>query len=171
MVDNRLLAPSRHDPVSFNTQPCCEAALPVAGATPRTFGKKMETVIIKSTRGARALKFSNRNGDYFDAELSGDSIFAKKGIWGYTDTDLLISLFESIAGDWKGWEGERHWAAIEGDLDITATSDKLGHIRIDVVLLNNNIEDDWKVEAPIYLDAGCLDSLCTQIRRFFTQPK
>lgn len=40
-MDNRLLAPSRHDPLNFNAKPCCEAALPVAGATPSTFDTKM----------------------------------------------------------------------------------------------------------------------------------
>lgn len=131
----------------------------------------MEPVIIKSTRGGRTLTFSNRNGDYFDAELAGDSISAKKGIWGYTDTAFLIDLFDSFARDWKGWEGERHWAAIEGDLDLTATSDRLGHIRLDVVLLNNGSEDDWKVDAPVYLDAGSLDALASKVRVFFTETK
>jgi hypothetical protein len=35
VVDNRLPAPSRYDPLDFNLQPCCGVALPVAGATPR----------------------------------------------------------------------------------------------------------------------------------------
>jgi hypothetical protein len=129
----------------------------------------MEPVIIKSTRGRRTLAFSNRHGDYFDAELSGDSVTVKKGIWGYTDTELLINLFESIAVDWRGWEGKRHWAAIEGDLDITATHDRLGHIRIDVVILNNDLEDNWKVDAPIFLDAGSVDPLAAKVRMFFAQ--
>lgn len=117
------------------------------------------------------MTFSNRNGDYFDAELAGDSISAKKGIWGYTDTAFLIDLFDSFARDWKGWEGARHWAAIEGDLDLTATSDTLGHIRLDVILCNNNPEDDWKVDAPVYLDAGGLEALASKVRTFFTQTK
>lgn len=110
---------------------------------------------------------NNRDGDYFDAQLTGDAVSAKKGIWGYTDTNDLVRLFESMAQDWRGWNGERHWASIEGDFDITATSDNLGHIRLDVVILNNNPEDDWQVNAPIYLDAGGLDRLATEIHRFF----
>ncbi|MEO0453681.1 MAG: DUF6228 family protein [Verrucomicrobiota bacterium] len=131
----------------------------------------MDSAIIKSTRSGRTLTFSNRNGDYFDTELAGDSISAKKGIWGYTDTAFLIDLFDSFTRDWKGWDGERHWAAIEGDLDLTATSDNLGHIRLDVVLLNNSPEDDLKADAQVYLDAGSLDTLANKVRKFFTQTK
>ena len=41
MVDNRLPAPTRNDFLCSNPQPCCEAALPVAGATPLTFAEEM----------------------------------------------------------------------------------------------------------------------------------
>lgn len=37
VVDNRLLAPSRHDPLYSHTQPCFGVALPVACATLWTF--------------------------------------------------------------------------------------------------------------------------------------
>lgn len=42
MVDKRLHALSRHDPLYYNTQPCFGGALPVAAATPRTFSLKMK---------------------------------------------------------------------------------------------------------------------------------
>ena len=113
--------------------------------------------------------FSNRNGDYFDVELIGDAVTAKKQIWGYTYTEFLGGLFESIARDWKGWDGERDWASIEGDLTISASSDKLGHIRLDVAVRNNDFENDWKLDAPIYLDAGGLDRIASEVKRFITQ--
>ena len=40
VVDKRLLVPSRHDPLYFNTQLCFEVAHPVAAATPRRYGEK-----------------------------------------------------------------------------------------------------------------------------------
>jgi hypothetical protein len=130
---------------------------------------KMESVTIKSAKGRRSLIFSNRSGDYFDVELAGDAVSAKKRVWGYTDTDFLAGLFESIARDWKGWDGERQWAAIEGDLSISASSDKLGHIRLAVVIRNNDLEDDWQLDVPIFLDAGGLDNIASNVRRFITQ--
>jgi hypothetical protein len=129
----------------------------------------MDSVTIKSTRGQRSLTFSNRNGDYFDAEIAGDGISAKKGIYGYTDTALLADLFDSLARDWKGWTEERHWASIEGELDLTASSDSLGHIRLDMVILSNHPEDNWTVTAPVYLDAGALDAIAIKVRSFFNE--
>jgi len=129
----------------------------------------MEFVTIKSAKGRRSLTLSNRNGDYFDVELAGDAVSAKKRVWGYTDTEFLGELFDSIARDWKGWDGERQWAAIEGDFSITASSDKLGHIRLDVVIRNNDLEDDWQLDVPIYLDAGGLDKIASNVRHFITQ--
>jgi len=34
VVDNRLPAPSRNDPLDYNLEPCCGVALSVVGATP-----------------------------------------------------------------------------------------------------------------------------------------
>jgi hypothetical protein len=41
VVDKRLHALSRYDPLNFNTQPCCGVALPVAAATPLRSAKKL----------------------------------------------------------------------------------------------------------------------------------
>ena len=129
----------------------------------------MTTLAIKSTKGGRTLSFNNRKGDHFDAEISGDSISAKKKVWGHTDTRLLIDLFESLAKDWKGWEGERQWASIEGDLRLTATCDRWGHIQIEVYFHNNDPDDDWALSAPIFVDAGSLDLLAKEAKGFFSQ--
>ena len=124
---------------------------------------------MKSTQGRRSLKFSNREGDYFTVELAGDGISATKRIWGYTDTGFLVDLFESIARDWKGWDGERHWSAIESDLEIDATSDRLGHIKLQIKIRSNDPENDWRAIAPIFLDSGTLDNIAGDIKRFFCE--
>ena len=49
MVDKRLHALSRHDPLYFNTQPCFDVALPVAAATPRRCAKEMNLKILAIT--------------------------------------------------------------------------------------------------------------------------
>lgn len=48
-MDKRLLALSRNDPLYYNIQPCFGGALPVAAATPRTFGRNMKTFTIIDT--------------------------------------------------------------------------------------------------------------------------
>jgi hypothetical protein len=128
----------------------------------------MTPVVIKSTQRSRSLVFSDRKDDCFNVELTGDGVSASKRIWSYDDTSHLIELFDSIAKSWKGWDGVKSWEAIEGDLSIEASSDGLGHIRLQVILRNHNPEDNWKVDAPLFLDAGSLEQVAHEVRRFFS---
>ena len=131
----------------------------------------MDSVTIKSVRGGRTLLFDERKGEYFCVTLIGDSVSATKRVWGYTDTERLPELFDSIAADWKGWKGKKEWKAIEGDLEIAATSDRLGHVRLDIEIRNHDPEDDWSVTAPIFVDAGELETIAKKIRVYFKPSK
>jgi hypothetical protein len=33
----------------------------------------------------------------------------------------LALFFAELAADWRGWEGERHWRALEGELEVQAS--------------------------------------------------
>lgn len=60
-MDNRLPAPSRNDPPDYDPYPCCEVALPVAGATLRRLASKsMKRSIILVAFFALALQGCNR---------------------------------------------------------------------------------------------------------------
>jgi len=48
VVDDRLPAPSRNDPLGYNHQPFCGVVLPVASATPRRWAEKNDAGVIKS---------------------------------------------------------------------------------------------------------------------------
>jgi hypothetical protein len=127
---------------------------------------QMKSVIIKSTSGSRSLVFSKREGEYFSVTLAGDLLSATKGVWGYTDTECLPDLFESIATDWKGWKGEKKWRAIEGDFQMIATCDNLGHIKLEIEI-RNEPPDDWIVRAPLFLEAGSVDTIAKELREYF----
>ena len=129
----------------------------------------MAQLQIKSTTGTRSLTLAHRDSNYFDAALSGDGVSAQKKIWGFEDAGALTDLFELLAQHWKGWEGTREGASREGDLFITASSDHLGHIRLDVLLTSQTPRDEWRVEAPIFLDAGSLQAVAEKISAFFAQ--
>jgi hypothetical protein len=124
-------------------------------------------VEIKSSSGGRSLVFSERDGDDFRVAILGDEVTAKKRIWGHSDSHLLIDLFEFMAENWKGWEGDKKWQSIESDLCLTASTDNWGHITLGVSIHANHPDDDWSAQAPIHLDAGSLDTLLKDIRAFF----
>jgi hypothetical protein len=127
--------------------------------------------VVKSSQGGRELRLEERKGEYFRVTLTGDGISATKGVYAYTDGPLLVGFFASIAADWRGWEGERVWGALESDFSVRATSDRLGHIRLDVELRNHDPDDNWCVSAPIFLDAGSLDRIAADAEVFFADAR
>jgi hypothetical protein len=124
------------------------------------------SVEIRSTQGRRSLRFHSLHGDYFTASIEGDGPQATQKIWGYTDCQLLVQLFESIARDWTGWQGERAWESIEGDLRLEITSRSTGQITIRVALRNYG-EDGWNLQALIFTEAGQLEGIARQVASFF----
>jgi hypothetical protein len=128
----------------------------------------MRPFIIKSSHGGRELRLGERKGDYFCATLSGDALSAAKVVYAYTDGPLLASFFASIAKDWRGWDGERIWSAVESDFTVRASSDRLGHVRLDIELRSHEPPDDWHISAPVFLDAGSLDTVAADAETFFS---
>jgi hypothetical protein len=128
-------------------------------------------VTIKSTRDGRTLRFAERKGEYFRVSLTSDSISATKGVYGYMQIDRLPALFDSIAADWKGWKGKKEWKTIESDLQLAATHDGLGHVRLEVRITNQDPEDNWTVTADLFFDAGSLDSIAKSINEYFNPTK
>ena len=124
-------------------------------------------VEIRASRGRRCLRFHSRDGDYFMASIEGDGAQASVRVWGYTDCDLLVDLFESIARDWQGWRGERTWASIEGEFSIAVSTTSRGTVTIAVELRHNDGEDDWRLTIPVFTEAGQLESIARQVAAFF----
>jgi hypothetical protein len=73
----------------------------------------------------------------------------------------LGRLFESLARDWRGWEGERIWSSLEGEFQVAALHDGLGTIELVVRLghLDPTTDGLWQATASLFVDAGGLDTL------------
>ena len=76
-------------------------------------------------------------------------------------------LFNEMAENWHGWSGEKTWHALEGELELTATADSLGHITIRVHLRPTAGPEAWSVISYAYIEAGQLESLRARAARFF----
>src|SRR5690348_15956115 len=46
----------------------------------------------------------------------------------------VATLFDELARDWRGWDGERTWASLEGEATVTAVHDGLGTVELRVRL-------------------------------------
>lgn len=128
----------------------------------------MDNVIIQSADSAGRLTFSDTEGDYFTAAYDSPDLRVSKRVWGYTDCELLVDLFRSMALDWKGWDGERRWSSVEGEFTVAGTSDRLGHIKLALRFVQFEGREPWKAEPVLNVEAGQLDAIAENVRRFFT---
>jgi hypothetical protein len=68
----------------------------------------------------------------------------------------LALFFAQLAADWRGWEGERHWRALEGDLEVQA-SDQGARVLIAVTVRRPDMtfaNDAWQARIVLTLEPG-----------------
>ena len=93
--------------------------------------------VVIGTEGGRSVRFRGRvapkgpdpyDGSHFVVEVAapGISVTQRVFMFGF-DWPALATYFEDLSDSWRGWEGAREWASVEGDLRIHAESDPLGH--------------------------------------------
>ena len=75
-----------------------------------------------------------------------------------------------MAAKWKGWKGEKAWNSIEEDFSIVATTDRLGHIALKIELRSGPYDEDWAIEARIYIDAGQIEEIASSVKKFLHVP-
>jgi hypothetical protein len=75
-----------------------------------------------------------------------------------------VKLFEQMANDWDGWDGEKSWGAMEGEYNLVATSSKTGHITLSAEL---EIYNTWSTTAHVDIEAGQLETIAKKAKRFF----
>jgi hypothetical protein len=68
----------------------------------------------------------------------------------------LALFFGQLAADWRGWEGERHWRALEGELEVQASH--LGaRVLIAVTVRRPDMtfaNDAWEARIVLTLEPG-----------------
>ena len=78
-------------------------------------------------------------------------------------TSSLPDLFEQMAREYRGWDGEKRWDAMEDQLSLTCTSDRTGHA-LTLVRLRPNNYDSWEVEAHFQIEAGQHEGIARHLR-------
>ncbi len=127
-------------------------------------------MIIKCSKDSSELELSEQEGlmqtdgsEYFLVTIRGHNLSAFSKVYAYDPFDSgLTRFFEYIAKCWKGWNGEKKWTSLEGELRLICTTDSLGHVSIEATLF-----DGWSVRNTFYVDAGQLEQLASDIKKFF----
>jgi hypothetical protein len=76
-------------------------------------------------------------------------------------------FFAALAASWRGWSGSKTAESLEGHLFLEATSDRAGHVRLRVRLRGAIVEDDWRAELSLHLEAGQLERIASDAARYF----
>lgn len=129
--------------------------------------KSMDAAVIKSGNTSATLTFCERDADYFTVFYKSHAVKAKKRVWGYTDCQFLVDLFSFIAKEWKGWQGVQEWSSIEGELAISATSDSLGHVTLNIKISEFDGPEVWNLDVSMSLDASQTESIAKSVGAFF----
>ena len=79
----------------------------------------------------------------------------------------LAEFFNELSANWKGWEGDKSWASMEGEFKIEATTNRTGHVVIKVTTNQNNYA--WHVIAELAIEAGQLESAAKHLRVFLRE--
>jgi len=96
---------------------------------------------------------------YSDGQFSGQ----------VTSSDYIVggpvALFEGMAADWRGWEGERKWSDLESSLVLRATTDSVGHIRIRVEMDRHH--PPGRLVGEVMVEAGQLIGIAKKLGELF----
>lgn len=130
----------------------------------------MSKVTIKSVNTGAKLEFSDVRSEYFTVAFSSVFLSASHQVWVYTgDCKRLVGLFLDMAKNWTGWEGAKTWDAIEGDFSLSCTSDKLGHITLEVELAGRDPPELWSAKFNVEVEAGQLEKIASEMRTLFEE--
>lgn len=125
-------------------------------------------VTIKSVNMEATLKFLDAKGEHLTIVFSSAALSASQRIWfNAGDDQQFVNLFCEMAQNWRGWEGAKDWISIEGDFRLTCTSDKLGHIQLELELVGRRTPEPWFAKFTINIEAGQLEKIANQVRLLF----
>lgn len=108
------------------------------------------------------------HGWTYSVDLELESARGGVGVYDYGDP-RLPGFFAELAADWQGFEGEREFLSLEGQLTITARHDGRGTVNC-VVTLRQPWPPGWSLEAELDLGAGAhLESISSDLASVFAQ--
>ena len=76
------------------------------------------------------------------------------------------SMFERMAKEWTGWEGEKSWGQPEREFDLTATADYTGHVTLTSSIYSGKFLPCAKMIIEFEIESGQLEQIKTGLWLF-----
>lgn len=117
--------------------------------------------------GAVPRGLTGYDGCHFDVSLVSTPLSASVRVYDIQPQNWS-AFFSDLAANWKGWPSAKQLESLEGHLAVSATSDSLGHISLRVKLRDIIPgAPDWRAEGTLVVEAGQLDRLANEAKKFF----
>ena len=133
----------------------------------------MTAVEIRSADSAAKLTFSDFDGASFTAALDSPTLSTEVRVYAPRDLEAadvagLIGLFKKMSENWKGWKGELTWASLEGEFEIAATSDSLGHTTLSLTFREHDGPMPWSTSVDFVLESMQVEKAYKGIAQLFS---
>ncbi len=130
-------------------------------------------MIIKCCKSECELEFSEKEGlrqpagkEYFRVTIKSKHLSSFTDVYIFDPFDShLVSFFEDLATNWKGFEGEKTWSSLEGEFSLVCKSDNTGHFELEAKI--TNIYDTMCARKSIYIESGQLENIALKAKNFF----
>ena len=127
----------------------------------------MSTFAIRSVRDELELilgPVKDSEGHYYDVRVNSPVVNGQVKVYDH-HASQLADFFAELAGLWrKGWDGEKEYRSLEGQLSLVATRNRTGHVFLKVELWDGMGGPDFNVGATLVLEAGQLELIASGVR-------
>ena len=104
--------------------------------------------------------------DRFTIRVEGEGLAAEAVVSSANSGPELISFFQELENNWRGWEGEKVWRAFEGELGVSAKMSSQGRVAISFNLHKPAYDEGWSGQVTVAFYAGELQPLAANVSEF-----
>lgn len=132
----------------------------------------MDKVFIKESESKYLVLFAPEKHptleqlDYFSVRYKSQAIECVTRVYAYEDGFRLASIFTEMADNWKGWDGKKQWASLEGEFEIACNITSTGKVTAHF-FLTHGLDREWEVKSSVFFGAGELEVLSKRMSEFF----
>ncbi len=126
-----------------------------------------------NTGGGYTLRFHSKeklNGlDYYSVTLKAPNSQATIRVYDHPAADCICAFFKQLSQNWKGLEGTLNCHSMEGEFELSATSDSTGHTYLTAIGYSNTSHEPPFSELRIdyIIEAGQLAKFVSDSQKFF----